>query len=110
MNEFSFQTDASYELLVSGPALKRERPENVPPLEFNGLPEYVTSSEEGETDAEWDSGQQQQQQKEDGGHHSQDTQAPVEAGPHEQNYSQSMQYIENYYKKQQSGESHQNNH
>ena len=32
--------------MVSGPALKRERPENVPPLTLTGLPEYVTSSEE----------------------------------------------------------------
>ena len=48
LNEFSFATDASYELLVDGPALKGIRPENVPTLTLNGLPEYVTSSEEGE--------------------------------------------------------------
>ena len=53
MNEFSFQTDASYELMVDGPALRRERPDNVPALSLNGLPGYVTSSEEG--DDEWDS-------------------------------------------------------
>ena len=49
MNEFSFQTDASYELLVQGPALRRKRPDNVPELTLEGLPEYVTSSEEEES-------------------------------------------------------------
>ncbi len=53
-NEFSFHTDASYELLVSGPALKRERPDNVPELTLNGLPEYVTTSEEGEGESEYE--------------------------------------------------------
>ena len=48
LNEFSFHTDASYELLVDCPALKRERPDNVPELQLEGLPEYVTSSEEGD--------------------------------------------------------------
>ena len=51
LNEFSFHTDASYELLVSGPALKRDRPQNVPELVFTDLPEYITSSEEGD---EWE--------------------------------------------------------
>ena len=46
LNEFSFATDASYDLLVDGPALKRERPQNVPELSLNGLPGYVSSSEE----------------------------------------------------------------
>lgn len=32
--------------MVSGPALRRARPENVPELQFTGLPEYVTTSEE----------------------------------------------------------------
>ena len=49
INEFSFQTDASYELLVQGPALRRKRPDNVPELTLEGLPEYVTSSEEEES-------------------------------------------------------------
>ena len=56
LNEFSFQTDASYELMVSGPALRRERPDNVPALSLNGLPGYVTSSEEGD---DWDSADNQ---------------------------------------------------
>ena len=71
LNEFSFQTDASYELMVSGPALRRERPDNVPALTLNGLPGYVTSSDEGD---DWDSGAEQQQQQHSkndgaGGHH-----------------------------------------
>jgi len=48
-NEFSFQTDASYDLLVEGPALRRTRPDNVPELTLHGLAEYVTSSEEEES-------------------------------------------------------------
>lgn len=52
MNEFSFATDASYELMVDGPAMKRARPDNVPALSLRGLPEYVTSSEEDESDVE----------------------------------------------------------
>ena len=50
LNEFSFDTDASYALMVEGPALKGIRPDNVPCLSLRGLPEYVTSSEEGEGD------------------------------------------------------------
>ena len=46
LNEYSFATDASYDLLVDGPALRRERPQNVPELSLNGLPGYVSSSEE----------------------------------------------------------------
>ena len=59
MNEFSFNSDASYELLVSGPALRRDRPDNVPPLSFRGLPEYETTTEEEE---EYGSEEKQQQQ------------------------------------------------
>ena len=46
MNEFSFATDASYDLLVDGPAIRPERPLNVPELSLNGLLGYVTSSDE----------------------------------------------------------------
>lgn len=52
LNEFSFQTDASYELMVQGPALKRDRPENVPELTLTGLPGYVTTSDEEEEEGE----------------------------------------------------------
>mmetsp|Transcript_13096 Transcript_13096/g.16691 ORF Transcript_13096/g.16691 Transcript_13096/m.16691 type:complete len:112 (+) Transcript_13096:135-470(+) len=57
MHEFSFRSDASYDPLVIGPALKRARPDNVPELTLNGLPEYVTTSEEedGDGDADYDS-------------------------------------------------------
>lgn len=58
-NEFSFRTDASYELLVDGPAMRRKRPENVPELSFTGLPEYVTTSEEEEGETEDDEIQKQ---------------------------------------------------
>ena len=58
LNEFSFATDASYELMVEGPAIKPPRPDNIPPLTLTGLPEYVTSSEEGD---EWEEESEQQQ-------------------------------------------------
>jgi len=58
INEFSFTSDASYDLLCEGPALRRARPDEVPALSLRGLPEYVTSSEE--EDGEWDSAQQKQ--------------------------------------------------
>ena len=35
---------------MQGPALKRERPDNVPALTLNGLPGYVTSSDEEDED------------------------------------------------------------
>ena len=46
--------------MVSGPALRRERPDNVPALTLNGLPGYVTSSDEGD---DWDSAAEQAQQQ-----------------------------------------------
>ena len=52
INEFSFASDASYELLVKGPALVRARPDNVPALTLEGLPEYVTTSEDEDDDVE----------------------------------------------------------
>ena len=62
LNEFSFDSDASYALLCVGPALKRKRPEDVPALTLNGLPEYVTSSDEDE-EGELDSGNLNNQQQ-----------------------------------------------
>ena len=53
VNDFSFATDASYEPLVLGLAMRRDRPDNVPALALTGLAEYVTTSEdeeEGEED------------------------------------------------------------
>jgi len=45
-NLFSFRSDDSYEILVNGPPLLRRRPTIVPPLSFEGFPEYETSSDE----------------------------------------------------------------
>jgi len=39
--------------MVQGPALKRERPDDVPALTLTGLPGYVTSSDE-EDEGEWE--------------------------------------------------------
>ena len=89
LNEFSFATDASYDLLVDGPAMKRQRPENVPALSLNELPGYVTSSEdegegEGDNNEEQEKNSQEQQQQQDPDNH----------------FDQSMKYIDDYYKKQ----------
>ena len=78
--------------------MRRERPDNVPALTLMGLPEYVTSSEEEESEGEM--------QPETYEQHA----LAQSSGPQEQaNYSQSMKYIENYYKKQQqeASDSHQ---
>ena len=40
--------------MVEGPAIYPDRPDNVPALTLNGLPEYVTSSEEGEEGTEYE--------------------------------------------------------
>ena len=45
-NQFSFNVSDSYELLVDGPALKPQKPGQIPNLCFNALPDYITSSEE----------------------------------------------------------------
>ena len=45
-NEFSWRSDASYELLVNGPPLQPKKPDLIPELAFKGLPEYETTSEE----------------------------------------------------------------
>ena len=47
-NQFSFNVSDSYELLVDGPAIKPQKPGQIPDLCLNGLPDYVTSSEEDE--------------------------------------------------------------
>ena len=45
---FSFYTDDSYELITNGPdpATQKKRPQMVPSLNLNSLPEYESSSEE----------------------------------------------------------------
>lgn len=49
-NLFSFRSEDSYELMVQGPALIRPRPNCVPPLYLEGLPEYESSSDEGDAE------------------------------------------------------------
>lgn len=45
---FSFYSDDSYELIDAGPdpATLKKKPENVPSLNLNNLPEYESSSDE----------------------------------------------------------------
>lgn len=45
-NMFSFRSSDTYERLVDGPPLMRKRPTIVPPLSFEGFPEYESSSDE----------------------------------------------------------------
>jgi hypothetical protein len=45
---FSFRTEDSFDLLPTGPTLLKKRPFNVPHLNLEGLPEYESSSEEGD--------------------------------------------------------------
>ena len=77
-NLFTWRTDDSYERLCVGPPLTRPRPDNVPPLKFDGFPEYESSSDEEE--------QQQQQPL-------------VEGNLKPTEYQESLKYIENFYNK-----------
>ena len=45
-NLFSFRSEDSFERLVFGPPPMRKKPDNVPELNFEGFPEYETSSDE----------------------------------------------------------------
>ena len=49
---FSFHTDDSFEPIADGPMLKPVKPSCVPSLDFTGLPEYETSSEEDDDEDE----------------------------------------------------------
>ena len=62
-NQFSFNVSDSYELLVDGPALKPQKPGVIPDLCLNGLPEYVTSSEEDDESGTHDIQQSHQAQQ-----------------------------------------------
>lgn len=73
---FSFRSDDSYELITATFSPPKKRPACVPPLQLEGLPEYESSSDEGEQDNE--------------------EQMNVN---NPQYYQESMQYIENFYSK-----------
>lgn len=49
---FSFGSDDSFELLPTGPLLLKRRPTIVPALNLEGLPDYESSSDEGDQDAQ----------------------------------------------------------
>ena len=51
INEFSFYTEDSYMPLVEGFQIKPIKPEEIPMLDFDRLPDYVSSSD-GEADYE----------------------------------------------------------
>lgn len=44
--DFSFYSDDSFELLVTGPQMRPRKPSCIPVLNLEGLPEYETSSDE----------------------------------------------------------------
>ena len=77
---FSFYTDDSYEPIINGPdpANVKKKPQIVPSLNLNNLPEYESSSEEG--DGEQDKAEEGRVMN-------------------AQDYEQSMKYIENFYNK-----------
>ena len=49
---FSFHTEDSFDAITDGPMLRPVKPDNIPMLDFSGLPEYETSSDEDEDDEE----------------------------------------------------------
>lgn len=49
---FSFHTDDSFEPITTGPMLRPPKPDFVPLLNLEGLPEYETSTEEDEEEEE----------------------------------------------------------
>ena len=51
---FSFHTDDSFEPITDGPMIRPVKPDCIPSLDFSGLPEYETSSDEDDEDDEDD--------------------------------------------------------
>ena len=84
---YSFYSSDSYELLVKDPdpAKTRKRPQLIPPLDFDNLPSYESTSEEEE---EAEEAQQEGENNPAGG----------KRKPEEQ-YQESMEYIDKYYQK-----------
>ncbi len=80
--DFSFYSDDSFEPIISGPQMRPQKPHFVPMLNLDGLPEYVSSSEEDQT-SEKETDQAPMQQK-----------LPQQ----ESYYEESMKYIDHYYK------------
>ena len=77
---FSFYSDDSFDPLDCGPDMCtiKKKPFIVPSLNLHNLPEYETSSEEGEEEGE---GQEEEETK----------------NMSNQEYQKSIKYIENYY-------------
>lgn len=80
--DFSFNSDDSFEPIVSGPQMRPKKPACVPYLNLDGLPEYVTSSDE-----EHESGKEVEQ-----------TPMKQKLPQQESYYEESMKYIDQYYK------------
>lgn len=103
--DFSFHPDDSFALMVTGPQLRPLKPEIVPMLNLDGLPEYVTSSSSesgehdyGEIDATGETySQRNTLRKETAAQISKGN--TIEADKH--CYQESMKYIEDFYRKQQ---------
>jgi hypothetical protein len=49
-DHYSFHTEDSFDLLVTGPMIRPRRPSIVPMLNIYTLPEYESSSEEGDAE------------------------------------------------------------
>jgi len=44
--DFSFNSDDSFEAIISGPQIRPRKPSFVPHLDLDCLPEYISSSDE----------------------------------------------------------------
>ena len=77
--EVSFHTDDSFEPICDGPMICPIKPDCIPLLDFESIPDYVTSSEEDEEEIQEEI------------HHDQKA----------SDYEQSMKYIKDFYERHQ---------
>lgn len=82
---FSFYSDDSYEPIDDGPDLAKvkKKPSFIPSLNLNNLPEYESSSDEEDQDPT----------------KTQEADPQAHRNMNQQDYQESMKYIENFYNK-----------
>lgn len=103
--EYSFYTEDSYELLKKNPDIRmqsHQRPKIVPALNLQGLPEYVSSSEEEEYeegDIPSHSAPKVQEESKEAAYIDEDALQQQRQSMSQKDYRQSLQYIENFYQK-----------
>ena len=110
---YSFYSEDSYELCrgieLGDPAKRRKRPDVIPRLDLAELPDYESTSEDEDEQEEKEPQEHEQtgtfntdvdKTKGEGTEANLDASANVRVSMNEQDYRQSMQYIDNYYQKQ----------